>query len=252
VTAFEKLTIDTPEQIALEFTLAGVGSRFIAIAVDTLIQAALLLLAYIAAILFMLTGAVDASSLWVLAIVVLVVFVLMYGYFALFEWLWQGRTPGKRTAGLRVISANGLPLTPYQAFVRNLLRIVDQLPVLYGVGIGVVLFTERGQRLGDLVAGTVVVREDAARRETFAPEPPSATGTRGRLPSVARLTDAELALAERFLQRRADLDVHVREERARQIAIHLRQRLELREEGRDEELIERLVAEYRSGGVSQP
>lgn len=244
MTAFEKLTIDTPEQIALEFTLAGVGSRFLALAVDTAIQATVfLVLAYL--VIAVSAFVWPSDSMWGLAIVVLIGFSLLYGYFATFEWLWRGQTPGKRVMGLRVISATGHPMTPYQAGVRNLLRIVDQIPGLYGVGIGAVLLTERSQRLGDLVAGTVVVREEVATRQ---PLPDiDAAPPRGRdAYRAARLSEAEVALIERFLQRRGDLEWRVRDQTARQIAQRIRQRLDIPPDGPDEALLERVVAEYRS------
>lgn len=245
MTAWEKLTIDTPEQIALEFTLAGVGSRFLALALDTVIQVSLVVLLYIVAIA-LLIGRVG-EGMWALAIVVLLGFMLFYGYFAAFEWLWRGQTPGKRLLGLRVISATGHPMTPYQAAVRNLLRIVDQIPGLYGVGIVSVLLTERSQRLGDLVAGTVVVREDATTRQPLDADAPRPGRETLR---ATRLVDAELALVERFLQRRGDLEGNVREQTARQIATRIRERLGLPPggAGEDEALLERVALEYRSGG----
>ena len=86
-------------------------------------------------------------------------FLLYYGYFAAFEALWGGQTPGKRAVGLRVISVTGQPITTFDALLRNLLRIVDQMPGIYAVGVLSIFFTARNQRLGDLVAGTVVVQE---------------------------------------------------------------------------------------------
>lgn len=245
MTAWEKLTIDTPEQIALEFTLAGVGSRFLALALDTVIQVSLVVLLYIVAVALLIGRVGD--GMWALAIVVLLGFMLFYGYFAAFEWLWRGQTPGKRLLGLRVISASGHPMTPYQAAVRNLLRIVDQIPGLYGVGIVSVLLTERSQRLGDLVAGTVVVREDATTRQPLDADAPR---TGRETLRATRLADAELALVERFLQRRSDLEGNVREQTARQIATRIRERLGLPPggEGEDEALLERVALEYRSGG----
>lgn len=245
MTAWEKLTIDTPEQIALEFTLAGVGSRFLALALDTVIQVSLVMLLYIVAIALLIGRVGD--GMWALAIVVLLGFMLFYGYFAAFEWLWRGQTPGKRLLGLRVISASGHPMTPYQAAVRNLLRIVDQIPGLYGVGIVSVLLTDRSQRLGDLVAGTVVVREDATTRQPLDADAPR---TGRETLRATRLGDAELALVERFLQRRSDLEGNVRQQAARQIATRIRERLGLPPggEGEDEALLERVALEYRSGG----
>ena len=94
---------------------------------------------------------------------ILLGFLLYYGYFAAFEALWGGQTPGKRAVGLRVISVTGQPITTFDALLRNLLRIVDQMPGIYAVGVLSIFFTSRNQRLGDLVAGTVVVQEQGLR-----------------------------------------------------------------------------------------
>ncbi len=166
----EKLTIDTPEQIALEFPLAGAGSRFLALAIDSLIQIGGLLGLGLLGLgaLWLRSAGFQASSTWIVAGLLFAGFAIYYGYFAVFEAMWGGQTPGKRTVGLRVIKVSGEPITTYEALLRNLLRIVDQMPAIYAVGVLSVFFTSRNQRLGDLVAGTVVVQEHvrghAARR----------------------------------------------------------------------------------------
>jgi uncharacterized RDD family membrane protein YckC len=287
VTAFEQLTIETPEQIALEFPLAGVGSRFLALAVDLSIQfgaiAALILLGlgvtWTSGAGWSFTAAGDNSRLaiWTFAIVLLVGFVVLYGYFAIFEIAWRGQTPGKRLVGLRVIAASGRPASAYQILLRNLVRIVDQLPGPYAFGILSVLVTARSQRLGDLAAGTVVVHERTPRerhavREELAGLRASAMAGAGVGAGVGadaaggagaagagramsdrlranRLTAQEFALVERFLQRRGDLPWQLREQTAADIAARVRQRLELPPGGLDEELLERVAADYRTFGA---
>jgi uncharacterized RDD family membrane protein YckC len=264
VTAYEQLTIDTPEQIALEFPLAGVGSRFLALAFDTLIQLSvgmvLAFAGFMAAIQIpRLLGAAPIATtnrgngaLWVLALVILGVFLLFYGYYIVFEIAWRGQTPGKRLVGLRVISASGRPMTALQAILRNLLRIIDQVPGLYAIGILSVLVTARNQRLGDLAAGTVVVREQPTARHQMTQEEPAAR-VQDRL-RANRLSEQELALIERFLQRRDDLEFELRGRTALEIATRVRQRLGLTEDMRDgastnnEDLLERVLAEYRTFG----
>jgi uncharacterized RDD family membrane protein YckC len=246
VPAPDQLTIDTPEQIALEFPLAGVGSRFLALAYDTLLQAAVILgLGIVGAIVGLVL--VPASGrptlgLWLLAILLLLGFVIYTGYFALFETIWNGQTPGKRQVGLRVIDVSGRPITAYAAILRNLLRLVDQLPGFYAFAIVSVLLTERHQRLGDLAAGTVVVHD---RLETRAAVPSGEA--RVRL-GGQRLTVAELALVEGFLRRRDDLDPVVRLQTARQIADRLTERLGLAHADDEERLLEQLAAEARASG----
>jgi len=133
----DKLTIETPEQTALDFPLAGVGSRCLAMVLDTLLQiAAGLVLLLIGALLLNFTRAIVAAlGSWVEAVVIFAAFFIYYAYFALFEALWNGQTPGKRWIHIRVIHDSGRPIGVQQALARNLLRIVDQLPAMYGVGL---------------------------------------------------------------------------------------------------------------------
>lgn len=242
MSAPEKLTIETPEQVALEFPLAGIGSRFLAVAVDTLIQIALAAAALIGTfILSRFTQFLSpASGKWLLGALILGWFLVNTGYFAIFESIRNGRTPGKRIAGLRVIAMNGGPVTVYAAILRNLVRVIDQLPGMYGVGIVSVLVTRRQQRLGDLAAGTVVVHDRLEQPVTMPPLQTPAAPLGARV-----LAPADIALIEAFLQRRADLDSWVRLTTARQIAERMAERLHV-EIGDDEErFLERLAADYR-------
>jgi uncharacterized RDD family membrane protein YckC len=240
----EKLTIDTPEQIALEFPLAGAGSRFLALAIDTFIQLALVLVLALVAlvVLWIRSLGYQAIATWAFALLILLAFLLYYGYFAAFEALWGGQTPGKRAVGLRVISVTGQPITAFDALLRNLLRIVDQMPGIYAVGVLSIFFTARNQRLGDLVAGTVVVHEHSLPETGLLAAPPLTT----RL-GAARLTDAEVEVIQAFLTRRADLPEPLRGRTAGQLADRLRARLELPAGSHrdDEALIEVIAGECR-------
>lgn len=247
----EKLTIDTPEQIVLEFTLATLGSRFLALAIDTLLQlAAGIAVVFFFAALTLIVGPVNtlvgtnfaAQSVWAQAAIVFLWFSIFYGYFVFFEVRWAGQTPGKRAIGLRAIHASGRPMSGYEAVLRNLIRVVDQLPGIYVVGMLSMFFTERSQRLGDLAAGTVVVYEHAAET-LLAVESPAGGGVRF---GAGRLTPEEVALIETFLRRRDDL-AGVRELRARQIADRMRARLGVAPGGDDERFLEDLAAEFRRG-----
>jgi uncharacterized RDD family membrane protein YckC len=243
VTAPEHLSIDTPEQISLEFPLAGVGSRFLALAFDTLLQALIgLVIVFAAGIAGGVLAAAGASKTWILAVVVLAVFVVYSGYFALFEAVWRGQTPGKRMVGLRVIDVSGSPVSVTAAILRNLIRIVDQLPGIYGVGIVSVLVTSRQQRLGDLAAGTVVVHERTEALALPKPEAPPTVAKAG----AHQLTTEDLMVMEGFLRRRADLDPMLRLDTARRIAKRMAGKLQIETAEDEEKLIERLVAEYRS------
>jgi uncharacterized RDD family membrane protein YckC len=240
----EKLTIDTPEQIALEFPLAGAGSRFLALTFDTFIQiGGFLVLAGVAlGALWLRSAGFTTLATWIAAVLVFMAFAVYYGYFAVFEAMWGGQTPGKRAVGLRVITLSGQPITTYEALLRNLLRIVDQLPGIYAVGVLSIFLTARNQRLGDLVAGTVVVQENATRHATTVPTDVPAT----RL-GAARLSSEELEVIETFLNRRESLPEHVRTRTARQLASRIRERLEITSAAHadDEALISTVAAEYR-------
>jgi uncharacterized RDD family membrane protein YckC len=249
----DKLTIETPEQIPLEFPLAGIGSRFLALALDTLIQVlGFLMIVFIAEILLPTAARFTPRALtWAAALFFLCVFILYSGYYALFEVFWNGQTPGKRLVRLRVISDSGRPITVYEAVVRNLLRIIDQLPGLYVVGIISVFLTARNKRLGDIVAGTVVVHEKAmqdSQPDFFAAAASTA------LSSGLQITAEELELIERFLQRRYDLSPEVRRQSAEQIAGRLRARLGAAQDGAasPEDYLESLARQKRdSAGLGR-
>ena len=239
----ENLIIDTPEQIALEFPLAGVGSRFLALAFDTVLQAAALvvLIAIGLTARWISSFTVPSLSSWALALIVAAWFVVYTGYFALFESLWTGQTPGKRLVGLRVIDVSGRPVTVYGAIIRNLIRIIDQVPGIYAVAILSVLVTRRQQRLGDLAAATVVVHE---RSEDLAP---AATGPASATRHGAhKLGPDDIIVIESFLRRRQDLDSWVRQDAARRIAKRMGEKLEIAVSGDEEQLLEQLASEYRS------
>lgn len=160
--------IETPENVQLQRRLAGIGSRFIAGLVDNLIILGLYLLLLF---LWLLFGSVDwlagvgwetAMELWRLALLILVGFAIYWGYFAAFELLTNGQSPGKRQQRIRVVKDEGGGVTFVDVAIRNLLRPVDGF-ALYGVAGVSMLVTPKVQRLGDLAAGTVVVSEQ--RRE---------------------------------------------------------------------------------------
>jgi uncharacterized RDD family membrane protein YckC len=219
VDSFDQLKIDTPEQIALELPLAGIGSRFLAIAIDTLIQAALYL---VVGVIFFLVLGLGASMVWYLprslgpALGIFILFGIYWGYFAIFEIVWKGQTPGKRLAGIRVIKESGRPINAFEAIGRNLMRAVDGMPGIYGVGLVVMMCNRQSRRLGDFVAGTVVVHEKPTEEirpawNTASESAPASTG-------MGQVTADELVLIETYLSRRWELDPEVRLRTAIQIA----------------------------------
>jgi len=245
VPAPDELIIDTPEQIRLEFRLAGVGSRFLALAFDTVLQAGaigVLVAIWFAARWFgALSQVARPVAAWAIAAVVAAGFLVYSCYFAIFESVWNGQTPGKRLVGLRVIDISGRPVTVYAALIRNLLRIVDQMPGIYAIAIVSVLITRRQQRLGDLAAGTVVVHE---RLEPAAAGPGPAPSTIRH--GAHRLAPEEIVVIEGFLRRRDELDTWVRRQSARRIAGRMAEKLELGPIEDEERLLEQLASEYRA------
>jgi uncharacterized RDD family membrane protein YckC len=165
----EQLTISTPEQVAFHYEMAGIGSRFVASLLDHLILVTAMVLVYCAAIglLPALGGSFIASGddsglsslYFLIAVLVLVEFLLFWGYFVLFETVWHGQTPGKRAGRLRVIRRDGQPVHAGEVMIRNLVRIVDFLPGFYGIGLVTMFIDKDARRLGDFAAGTIVVRE---------------------------------------------------------------------------------------------
>ena len=247
--ALEKLNIDTPEQVALEFSLATVGSRFLAVAVDTLIQVAAGLALFVAVGLaaWLSGGAFAAARPWVVSLLVLGGFVLYYAYFAVFETVWNGQTPGKRLVGLRVIHASGRPMTAWEAILRNVVRVADQMPAIYAIGIVSVFLTERSQRLGDLAAGTVVVHERLVQASFE--EPSAAKNAEARTHyGATQLSAEEIAVIELFFRRRGQLDGYARIRTAHQIARRIRERLQISAKIDDEQVLEEVVIEYKARG----
>ena len=246
--ALDKLSIDTPEQVALDFALASVGSRFLALAVDTLLQAAATVLLILAAIAVVAVARLNFQAMapWMLAVLFLVYFLIYNAYFAVFEALWNGQTPGKRMIGLRVISVSGRPISVFEAILRNVVRIADQLPGIYAIGIVSVFVTERNQRLGDLAAGTVVVHERAVESDDLGLrlEPPASPTHHG----ASKLLPEEVAVIELFLRRRGQLDAFARSRKAGQVAERIRARLGISDKSPDEPFLEEVLSEYRERG----
>src|SRR5580698_5978963 len=146
------LVIHTPEGIEFALPLGGPFSRMLALIVDFAAIAAIESL--IKKALAPLQGFADIQG----ALLVVIGFVLSLIYAMVSEWIWRGQTVGKRLMGLRVVDSQGLRLEPSQVIVRNLMRVLDTLPALYLVGGVACVFSRHRQRLGDLAAGTVVVR----------------------------------------------------------------------------------------------
>ena len=154
--ASDDLVISTPERVAFQYEIAGIGSRFLAQIVDSLV---ILVILIAITILAAALGGLFSSGELALLIEVILGFIVLAGYFLVSEAAWNGQTLGKRSARLRVVGDHGEPLTLAQAAIRNLVRIVDFLPLFYGIGMLTLFINGRGKRLGDFAAGTLVVRD---------------------------------------------------------------------------------------------
>lgn len=154
----DRLAIETPENLSLETPIAGFGSRCTAAILDYLIIGSIMLLVTLA----FFGGSRRAPSNTSIILWIGVLFLLLTFYHLIFEMLWNGQSPGKRWTGLRVVQANGMPLTVTGAIIRNFLRLFDFLPLFYGIGLIALFLSKKGQRLGDLAAGTLVIREQKA------------------------------------------------------------------------------------------
>ena len=237
----DELVIETPERVELYYTRAHVGNRFLAAGVDHLLQvlmiAAVGLGVYLAGGLFERIWA--GLGQWAIAIAIMASFAIYTAYFAVFETIWSGQTPGKRLFRLRVIREDGRPIRLYEALLRNLLRtFVDAMPILgaplYSVGILSIFLSSRSKRVGDYVAGTVVIRESEAKAPTL-DEVISLARTEANRVWAKRdagfsidprsLTAADVEALRAFLRRRYDLPDTIRASLANRIAMSLATRL---------------------------
>ncbi len=248
--ATDKLIIDTPEQVHLEFVLADIGSRFMAALLDWIIQFLLYLVLFLIALVAFSASPFHMFSqypVWLAAIYIFVLFCIYWGYYAAFEVFWKGQTPGKRWAGIRVIKDSGRPINAFEAIARNLVRIIDYLPGMYGVGVVTMLLDKKNRRLGDFVAGTLVVQETSAREaELFFN---TSTKTDFAFHQAAGLTLQEVELMETFLARRLDIPPEVRQQNAARISYRIATRLGIPREARpadNEDFLELMVKEFRN------
>ena len=236
--------VETPEHVDVRLELAGVGSRLAAAVLDTIV------LWFAALILIFVRGAIrtaGASELtgWATAILILLGFLLVWGYFTLFEALNGGRTPGKQALGIRVVMDTGRPVTGPAAVIRNLVRMLDcYFPLLPALPALVMMFWQRSnKRLGDIAAGTIVVRDrptgwtiGATPREA-ADEPIDA--------GPPELAEEEFRLLDRFLSRLNDLAPSARERIANDLADRFASRIPRRTNDIEGYLVEVFTAEQR-------
>ena len=231
----EQLSIETPEQIDISFQKAGIGSRFYAALIDTLLLGLILFVGYYVNRNFMRELG-DVLGNWLSALGGIIVFALFWGYYIVYEVTTNGQSFGKRALGLRVIKDGGYPIGFADSAVRNLVRLVDFLPFFYGAGLLVMLITKDWQRLGDLAAGTLVVKTartdlkltSVGSKVAGAPailiSPQPFTYEDWIRPEL--VTETELDVIREYLTRRAMLPKFRRSELARTIATPIIEKME--------------------------
>lgn len=216
----EFLEIDTPENVAFDYVVAGLGSRFLAALIDAVPIFFLQVVVFFTLFLILSTqydtDEILNSSGWAAAVLGLISFIFLWGYYIFFEMLWNGQSPGKRVVGLRVIRTDGMPVTLTETLIRNLVRLVDFLPFLYGAGIVTMFINQQSRRLGDLAAGTLVVFDNAEitleslKKPAFLPSSMPRLGDeedktpQSTLP-IGLLTDRDIFMIEDYFRRRYDL-----------------------------------------------
>lgn len=214
----DKVTIATPEGVPLDLVVAGLGSRFIATMIDVLIEGAAIL-----AILFVF-GSTSGNG-YALAAFSILLFLVLFGYDVFFEVANSGRTIGKMGAGLRVVKSDGRPVDFVTSAVRNILRIVDFLPAFYAVGVVAIVATREHQRLGDIAAGTLVVRDRRVAPAVGVPPMrmvSSLPDTSYLAWDVSSVSPEEVATVRRFLERRFSLTPPARAQLGWEISSRLR------------------------------
>jgi len=205
-----KTELELPEEIDLQVDLANVGSRTLAILVDISLGALVLFIVYALTMLLAHNLADDwltrLSSNALKTLLILLIFGFQWCYFNLFEWMWNGQTPGKRLMHLRVIKVDGSPVSGIDVLLRNLSRPIDTLGPMGLIGLLMIFVSRRAQRLGDLMARTMVIHETQIDWSIFDQIDDPATTSSGAKTISIRLTSEQWELLHRYLNRREQLE----------------------------------------------
>jgi uncharacterized RDD family membrane protein YckC len=225
--------LELPEEIDLQVEVANVGSRTLAILLDFALGGLVIFIAYSLMMLF----ARNATGNWLsqlsanamTTVLILLIFGFQWGYFNLFEWLWNGQTPGKRLLHLRVIKADGSPVSGIDVLLRNFSRPIDTLGPMGLFGLLMIFASRKAQRLGDFMAQTLVIHESAIDWSIFdAITSPATAFSAAARPSI-RLNPAQWELLHRYLNRREQFPFDVRE----RLALMIRDSLKAAAKGTD-------------------
>ncbi|MDP1794538.1 MAG: RDD family protein [Acidimicrobiales bacterium] len=209
----DAISTQTPEGVTIDMTLAGLGSRFAAAIVDGLL--------HVTVVLAIGTLIALSQNNAVAAVGTIAIFVWLFGYDVAFELRASGRTIGKRVTGLRVVKVDGRPVDFRASVVRNLLRLVDLMPLMYLVGVVTIFVSKRNQRLGDLAAGTVVMREVKGQAKSVQFRADDYYDDDLETWDVSRVSASDVAAVRQFLERRVGLEASARDRLARDLARRL-------------------------------
>lgn len=233
---FNRITLQTPESVELEFVLAGIGNRAFALLIDyTLLGLVLLAFAIVWGLFstqlleYLERAGTDYSGLpnWLAAVWLLVNAAIFVGYFVYFETLWQGQTPGKRFARIRVIRDDGRSVKMAQATLRALLRPIDDI---LSLGVFFIIFSKREKRIGDWIAGTLVVQEERPMASASFAISESAPEVAKQLldrADVSQLMPDDFAIIREYLQRRGGMEAKARSQLSLQLARQVKRAISL-------------------------
>ena len=233
---FNRFSLHTPESVELEFALAGIGNRAYALVIDYIIFGLILILFLLGSLIFNsvlvdivrgLVGSTNSLELWLIGIQVLIGFFIYVGYFVFFETVWSGQTPGKRYVKIRVIRDDGRPVRLQQSTLRALLRPFDEL---FFIGVFLIVFSQREKRLGDLVAGTLVIQEEQPRKIVALKVSKSTQSLIDSLlaeADISRLLPEDFAVIQEYLYRREAMIPNARNDLSKQLATQVKEIIRL-------------------------
>lgn len=256
---FNRISLQTPESVELDFNLAGVGNRAYALLIDYIIWSLILLFVLIFGIFFSVQlldiwsyfgGNSESIGLWIFSIQLLILFVIYVGYFVIFETIWQGQTPGKRYVKIRVIRDDGRPIRLQQATLRALFRPVDD--ILF-IGMLLIVFNKKEKRLGDWVAGTIVIEEAKAVADIISTSETAQKLAKYLLEEadMSQLLPEDFAVIRNYLQRSKSMTKQAKIELSKKLATEIKQIIRLTETPEKvtaREFLEAVYLAYEEGG----